>query len=70
MIKLAFGILIGASMAAVAQGITTGPYRGPPPSIPEGALALPTFGTDGLGRVQVIRIDERGRVYCSPEQMP
>lgn len=115
MIKLAIGIVIGASIAAVAQGLFpltiqgqfSGPggdgrpaavciefpvpkcyskseledaVRGPIPPTPPVPLIkgmkemysnmVPAPGIDSGGNAAVIKVDSKGRVYCSPEQTP
>jgi len=59
--KITIGILLGAAAAAAAHDGTI--------KIPEKPPAL-MAGANADFNAAVIRVDEKGRVYCSPEQLP
>lgn len=58
--KIAIGIVIGASVTAVAQDFKTTSeiYK----------LMYPAAGVNPDGNTAAIKVDNNGRVYCSPEQ--
>ena len=71
MIKFAIGILIGGAMAALAQGGSKMPDQSDfwdQRNVIQG-MVLPASGVNPRGNADIIRVDDKGRVYCSPEQL-